>query len=137
MEGSPKRVLVVEDAPMMRKLVRRHLEGMGLTVDEVSNAREAVEQVKNHRFDLVCLDLMLPSSSGYEVCEYLKSSPEHKAIPILVISVRNLPADRAHAVELGAAAYLVKPFTRATLVKKVRELLTRCSNAVPADPDKP
>lgn len=124
MQASAKRVLIVEDSPDMRKLERRYLEDLGLEVEEASDAAEAFERLAQHRFDLICLDLMLPSSSsGYEVCEFLQRGPETKSIPVLVVSVRNLPADRAYAAELGAAGYLLKPFSRAKLIKQVEQIL--------------
>jgi two-component system, OmpR family, response regulator len=118
-----KKVLVVEDDPALRKLVRIHLEAMGHDVQEAPDGKTALARIKEALFDLVCLDLMLPESSGYEVCEQIRADDRHKAVPVLIISARNLPSDRAFAEEVGANAYLSKPFTRADFVARVTALL--------------
>ena len=115
--------LVVEDDPEVRKLVRKSLERMGFTVAEARTGKEAMEQLGRSHPDLVCLDLMLPEQSGYEICEYIRHSVALRAVPVLVISARALPEDRAHAEEVGADAYLIKPFTFAELTEKVTTLV--------------
>jgi two-component system chemotaxis response regulator CheY len=83
---------------------------MGLRVD-VAEGRSAIRVLQASRPDLVCLDLMLPELSGFEVCEFMRASPELRDVPILVMSAR--PSRwTALAEEVGATAYLVKPFKR-------------------------
>lgn len=115
--------LVVEDDASLRKVVRACLEGIGLLVIDVGNGRSAIRQLTEHPPDIVCLDLMLPELSGYEICEIIRASATLNQIPVLVMSGRALPADRAHAEKAGASAYLIKPFTMAELSSKVRYLL--------------
>jgi two-component system chemotaxis response regulator CheY len=75
------------------------------------------------RPDLICLDLVLPESSGYEVCEFIRRSPEHRGTPVLIMSGRSYPADRAHAAEAGADAFIAKPFTEDDLRRRIERLL--------------
>jgi DNA-binding response OmpR family regulator len=125
--------LVVEDDTKIRKLVRGCLERIGLKVVDVGDGRSAIRKLTEQPPDIVCLDLMLPELSGYEVCEIIRATPTLKHIPVLLVSARALPADRAHAEKAGASAYLVKPFTMAELSAKVRNLL-KATAAVEANP---
>jgi two-component system, OmpR family, response regulator len=116
--------LVVEDDPALRALVRRYLESMGIAVTEVAEGRAAILHVAVHRPDLVCLDLMLPELSGYDVCEFMRTEARLKGVPILIMSARALPQDRAFAEQVGASSYLVKPFKRQGFTAAVESLLT-------------
>ena len=116
-------VLVVDDTPQIRKLMRLHLEQAGLSVVEAGDGNEAISQLERAHPDLVCLDLMLPSCSGYQVCEYMRQRDQLRDIPVLVVSARSQPVDRAHAEDVGASAYLVKPFSRAAFLEQVHALL--------------
>ncbi|HEY1416375.1 MAG TPA: response regulator [Myxococcaceae bacterium] len=117
--GAPRKALVVEDHPDARALVRTYLLAMGVEVVDVAEGRSAIRALQAGRPDLVCLDLMLPELSGFEVCEYMRSNPELRDIPILVMSARAKPMDRAFAEEVGATAYLVKPFKRSEFSRAV------------------
>jgi PleD family two-component response regulator len=118
-----KTVLVVEDHPRDRAAIRKVLSRMGLEVVETTDRHSAMNQLVFLRPDLICLDLVLPESSGYELCESIRQSSAHCELPLLVLSERASPADRAHAVEVGASAFLSKPFTDAALRMRVLTLL--------------
>jgi len=111
--------LVVEDDPPLRKLVRGYLEIIKYGVAEASDGRKAMAALREQKFDLVVLDLMLPESSGYDVLEFIRKEGM-SSTPVLMMSARSLPEDRAHAEELGARLYLIKPFTRAEFTRAVR-----------------
>ncbi len=111
--------LLVEDDPPLRRLVRGHLELIKYTVFEVPDGRKAMSALKEQSFGLVVLDLMLPESSGYDVLEFMRAEGKIST-PVLMMSARSLPEDRAHAEELGARLYLIKPFTRAEFTRAVR-----------------
>ncbi len=115
--------LVVEDDPDLRGLVRRHLEAMGMQVTEVAEGRAAILHVAVNKPDLVCLDLMLPELSGYEVCQFMRGEARLRGVPILIMSARGLPQDRAYAEQVGASTYLVKPFKRHVFAAAVKELI--------------
>ncbi len=120
-----KRVLVVEDDPLIQKLVENFLRTLpSVDVVVVSDARSALTQLESGTsFGLVCLDLMLPEVSGFELCRRIRALPGAEDLPILIVSARTLPADRAYAEELGANGYITKPFTRADFLKQVRSLV--------------
>lgn len=122
-----QRALVVEDAPSIRKLMRVYLEELGFEVDEASDGQEAIRLLGASTPALVCLDLMLPRFSGYQVCQFIRQQAALKELPVLVVSARTLPLDRAHAEEAGASAYLTKPFTRAHFAEQVRALVRTAS----------
>lgn len=124
MESPAPRVLVVEDDPALRRLARVCLESMGLVVDEVSSGKNAIAHLEGKIPALVCLDLMLPEISGFDVCDHMRRTPRLSKIPVLVMSTRTNPVDRAFAEEAGAAAYLTKPFNIDEFKGTVRTLLT-------------
>ena len=124
-----RRALVVEDHPDARALVRTYLLGMGVEVVDVAEGRSAIRQLESSEPpDLVCLDLMLPELSGYEVCEFMRAHPTLKDVPILIMSARAKPMDRAFAEDVGATAYLVKPFKRREFSRAVHA----CMNEPPS-----
>jgi len=123
MEAAHKRVLVVEDDPDIRKLIRRYLEKLDLAVDEAATGKAALTLLEGPAPSLVCLDLMLPESSGYAICEHIRATPRLSGVRVLVISARAMPADRALAEEVGADAYLIKPIRWTSFTSTVEALL--------------
>jgi two-component system chemotaxis response regulator CheY len=121
----PKRhVLVVEDDPEIRKLLRKFLAKLDFEVTEAGTGRAALRQLGEGEVPaLICLDLMLPESSGYEICEHVRKTPRLKHAKVLVISARSMPPDRALAEELGADAYLIKPIRWNSFAATVQELV--------------
>ncbi len=124
MSQQKQSVLVVEDDPALRRLVEGYLTLMGLEVVGAPDGKSAVAKLSAQPFDLVCLDLMLPESSGYDVCEYMRQQPSLAGIPIVMMSARTLPEDRAHAEEVGATAFIIKPFSRSEFTRQIRAVLT-------------
>jgi DNA-binding response OmpR family regulator len=120
-----RKALVVEDHPDARALIRTYLQAMGVEVVEVAEGRSAIRQLESSPPDLVCLDLMLPELSGYEVCEFMRAHPMLKDVPILIMSARAKPMDRAFAEDVGATAYLVKPFKRSDFSRAVNACMNR------------
>ena len=120
-----RRALVVEDHPDARALVRTYLLSMGVEVVDVAEGRSAIRQLELSPPDLVCLDLMLPELSGFEVCEFMRAHPALREVPILIMSARAKPMDRAFAEEVGATAYLVKPFKKIDFSRAVTACMYR------------
>ncbi len=118
----PKSALLVEDDPPLRKLVAGYLKLLGFAVAEAADGKKAMGALKEATYDIICLDLMLPESSGYDVLEFLRREGMGKT-PVLMMSARSLPEDRAQAEELGATLYLIKPFTRSDFTKAVNAVL--------------
>jgi two-component system, OmpR family, response regulator len=124
-QARKQRVLIVEDDPALQKLVLSYLNKLGnVEVTVASNGVAAIERLdRGEQPDLVCLDLMLPQVSGFDVCEHMRRSEALKSVPVLIMSARTLPEDRAQAEEVGATAYLIKPFSRAQFTQQVVALL--------------
>ena len=123
MTAEKKTVLVVDDDPEIRKLLAASLGRHGFKVVQAADGRTAIKCLNEQRPTLLCIDLMLPESSGYDVCEYINESATLKGLPIIMISARTMPEDRAQAEELGVRVYLTKPFTQIALKKAVEEAL--------------
>jgi two-component system response regulator MprA len=117
-----RRILVVDDDPMVATTVQRVLRPEGYDVDIALGGAEALEQAHAHRPDLVVLDLMMPGIDGLEVCRQLRASGN---LPILMLTARSGTADRVRGLDTGADDYLVKPFAYAELLARVRALLRR------------
>jgi two-component system, OmpR family, response regulator MprA len=117
-----RRILVVDDDPMVATTVQRVLRPEGYEVDVALGGAEALEQARAHRPDLVVLDLMMPGIDGLEVCRQLRASG---SLPILMLTARSGTADRVRGLDTGADDYLVKPFAYPELLARVRALLRR------------
>jgi two-component system, OmpR family, response regulator MprA len=117
-----RRILVVDDDPMVATTVQRVLRPEGYEVDVALGGAEALEQARVHRPDLVVLDLMMPGIDGLEVCRRLRANGD---LPILMLTARSGTADRVRGLDSGADDYLVKPFAYAELLARVRALLRR------------
>lgn len=118
-----KSVLVVDDDPEIRKLLATAMERMGFDVTQAADGRTAIKKLGERRPTLLCIDLMLPESSGYDVCEHVQKSPTLNGLPIVMVGARTMPEDRAQAEELGVRAYLAKPFTQTELKQAVSQAL--------------
>lgn len=117
-----RRVLVVEDHPDLRAAVSAALREAGFEVRDVGDGQSAVEVAETFRPELLCLDLVLPERSGYEVCEHLRADPRFAGLKVVVISGRAQAMNRAHAFEAGANAFLAKPFEMNALLAQVDAL---------------
>jgi len=116
----------------MRGEIRDLLQRMGLETVEASDGSSAMVRLATCRPDLVCLDLVLPESSGYELCEFIRQSREHRATPVLAMSERAYPVDRAHAAEAGANGFIAKPFDEDDLRRWIEALLAGAVELPPA-----
>lgn len=123
MKSNGLTALVVDDDPDIRKLIATILGRLGFTVTQASDGRDAIRRLDANKPSLLCLDLMLPESSGFDVCEHINNTPALSGLPILMISAREMPDSRAMAEELGVTKYLVKPFTQAEFIAGVKEVL--------------
>ncbi len=116
-------VLVVDDSPTMRKMVRASLKGLECEVGEAANGLEAIEQLALRRYDLMILDLNMPDMHGLEVIRYTRAYDACKDLPILVLTTRNEDEVREAVMAAGASRYQTKPFQPDILLKHARELL--------------
>jgi DNA-binding response OmpR family regulator len=116
------RVLVVDDDPNIRSLLRLYLERERLQVVEAVDGSAALAKVDASRFDLVLLDVMLPGIDGMEVCRRLRETTE---VPIILLTARSGDSDKVVGLDLGADDYVVKPFSPRELMARVRAQLRR------------
>ncbi len=121
MSTSTNKVLIVDDEPAIRKLVRVSLGSQGYTIIEAENAREAIEHVKTDRPDLILLDLGLPDMPGHDLLAKWRN--ELLDLPIVILSSRTDEAGIVSALELGADDYVTKPFGVKELVARIRVAL--------------
>jgi DNA-binding response OmpR family regulator len=120
---SRKTVLVVDDHGTLRALCRTSLEDAGFRVLEARDGGEALACVRAEHPDVILLDIMMPGISGWEVTAELLADRSTDQIPIIFISARGELSDRIRAFELGAQAYLTKPFDPAALAETVATVL--------------
>jgi two-component system phosphate regulon response regulator PhoB len=118
-------VLVVEDEPAQREILAYNLEAEGFRVTQASDGEEALLLVSEEVPDLIVLDWMLPNVSGIEICRRLKSRPETRSVPILMLSARSEEVDLVRGLETGADDYMVKPYSVVELMARVRTQLRR------------
>src|SRR4030081_1741882 len=117
-----RRILVVDDDPMVATTVQRVLRPEGYEVDVALGGAQALERAHANRPALVVLALMMPGVDGLEVCRQLRAEGD---LPILMLTARSGMADRVKGLDTGADDYLVKPFAYAELLARVRALLRR------------
>jgi len=122
-----ERVLVVDDEPDLLELVRFHLAQAGFEVETVRDGRQGIEAVRRRRPHLVVLDWMLPDLPGTEVCRQIRSDPQFRDLPILLLTAKAEEVDRVVGFELGADDYVTKPFSPRELALRVRAILRRSS----------
>ncbi len=118
------RVLVVDDEPTDRLLLRRILGRQGYEVAEAVDGREALAEVARRLPDLILLDVVMPVMDGYEVCRALKADPATRLIPVLMLTGLDPQTDKLKALDVGAAEFLTKPFDASELTARVRSLVT-------------
>ncbi len=125
------RILIVEDEQKLAEGIKKGLEKRGYAVDMVDDGEKALTRLSVHRsdYDLVILDLMLPTKSGYEVCEEARA--RGVTVPILVLTARNEVENKVRLLLSGADDYLVKPFSFEELLARVHALLRRPVATVP------
>jgi DNA-binding response OmpR family regulator len=128
-QSAGMRVLVVDDSERVRKTLASGLHAHGLTVDTASDGREALHLIETLPFDVVVLDLMMPTMDGVELLRALKGRATNPRI--LVLSARDQVQDRVDALNLGADDYLVKPFAFDELLARVRALTRRQPSLAP------
>ena len=123
------RILIVDDEADLLAVLRFGLEAEGFEVIHASDGEEALKRAREEHPDLMVLDLMLPKLDGYKVCRALKFDERYRRIPIFILSARSGDTDRKLALDLGADAYVTKPYDMKDLVTKIRERLARAPRA--------
>jgi DNA-binding response OmpR family regulator len=117
-------VLVVDDEPTARSMLRLILVRAGFEVLEAKDGYEALEQVKRNIPDLMLLDIMMPGMDGFTVCETLRGQEKTADLPVIMLSARADPESINTGLRVGATKYLTKPVTPDELTRHVREVLS-------------
>lgn len=125
MAGTQPLVLLVEDEPAQREVLSYNLSAEGFRVTTAVDGDEALLLAGEEVPDLILLDWMLPNLSGIEVCRRLKMRPDTRAVPVIMLSARTEEVDRVRGLETGADDYIVKPYSVAELIARVRAALRR------------
>ena len=127
-------VLVIEDEHDIQDVLEYNLRAAGFDVLRATQGGQGLQLAREAHPDLVLLDLMLPDTSGMDVCRTLKSETSTRCVPVVMLTAKNDEIDRVVGFELGADDYIVKPFSVRELVLRVRAVLRR--NDAPGAPSR-
>jgi two-component system chemotaxis response regulator CheY len=120
------RFLIVDDFSTMRRIVRGLLKEIGYTdADEAEDGVAALNKLRNGRFNFVVSDINMPNMNGFQLLKEIKSDEKLKHIPVLMVTAEARKEDIVLAAQSGAAGYIVKPFTKATLEDKLTHILQK------------
>ena len=119
---SAGRILVVDDEPQIRRIMRTALIGAGYEIDDAKTGEEALEKVREYRPDLVLLDINMPGMSGLAACRAIRADT---SIAIIMLTVRDSEADKVGALDAGADDFVTKPFSTPELLARIRAALRR------------
>ena len=118
-----KKILLVDDEPQLVEMVKMRLEANNYEVILASNGEQALEKARGEKPDLIILDIMLPKLDGYKVCRTLKFDDKYSNIPVIMFTARSQESEKSMGEEVGADAYIIKPFEPQMLLDKIKELL--------------
>lgn len=121
--GHRPRVLIVDDDPLIRGVVRAVLEDASYDLDEAASGEEALRVAVQHPPDVVLLDVMMPGLNGYEVAAVMKEDRRLKQAVVVMLTAKSSPEDRRRGIEAGADAYFTKPFSPLELLSTLSEVL--------------
>jgi DNA-binding response OmpR family regulator len=128
-KGNPDpSILIVDDEPMARDLIRLMLERANFNVSEAIDGYDALEKVKKAAPDLIILDVMMPGMDGFAFCRTLRNDQATTAIPVIMLSARTHPESVREGLEAGATRYLSKLVSRKDLVQNIRDVLSGVSD---------
>jgi two-component system KDP operon response regulator KdpE len=126
------RILVVDDEPQIRRVLRATLAAKGYEVVDARSGEEALEALRDSRFNLVLLDINMPGIGGLETCREIRASSE---VAIIMLTVHNAEADKVAALDAGADDYVTKPFSTPELLARIRAALRRQPSAGEGAPE--
>lgn len=129
-----KRVLIIEDDPVISEVQRDYLEAGGFRTEVAVSGDVGLELALNGGYDLIILDLMLPKTDGFEICRQVRQATN---IPILIVSAKKEEVDKIRGLGLGADDYIMKPFSLGELVARVKAHLARYERLVGSGERKP
>ncbi|MBA1339603.1 MAG: two-component system, OmpR family, phosphate regulon response regulator OmpR [Pelagibacterales bacterium] len=122
MEKINSHLLIVDDDNRIRELVKEYLNENNYIVSTADSAEEAKKKIKNFKYDLIVLDVMMPGQSGFEMTNEIKKTSD---IPIILLTAKGEADDRVHGLELGADDYLSKPFEPKELLLRIKNIISK------------
>jgi CheY-like chemotaxis protein len=128
----PKKILLADDSITIQKVVELTFSDGDYEVSAVNNGAKAIQKLSELRPDIILSDIIMPEKNGYEVCEYVKSHPEYRNIPVVLLTGTFEPFDPDRADKAGCDAVVTKPFESQSLISKVEELISAAQSAPPA-----
>ena len=128
---SGAKILVVDDEPQIRRMMRATLTSSGHQVDEARTGEEALEKFREFLPDLVLLDLNMPGMGGVEACKSIRDGSD---VPIIILTVRNTEKEKVEALDAGADDYVSKPFGMQELLARIRAALRRAPSSAESGP---
>jgi two-component system phosphate regulon response regulator PhoB len=129
-----KRILIVEDEPEIREMIRFTLEPKGFHIDEAENAQEARKLLSHQTFDLILMDWMLPGRSGLEFTREIKQRNQTQSPPIIMLTAKADESDKVEGLDSGADDYITKPFSPRELAARIKAVIRRTD---PTDDEAP
>lgn len=121
---SIEHILVVDDEPQIRRVMRTTLVAQGYEVSDARTGHDALELIRTEKYDLVLLDVNMPGISGIQTCREIRLGSD---LPIIMLTVRGAERDKVQALDAGADGYLTKPFSMSELLARIRAALRRTS----------
>ncbi len=115
-----RKILVVDDEEMIRKILRIHLDKLGYEVKEAADGEQAIEELEKDDFDLLICDVLMPKKDGWEVIKEARSNSRTMHLPVILLTAKNEDTDMFKGYDLGANYYMTKPFTKAQLLYGLR-----------------
>ncbi|MCA1733838.1 MAG: response regulator, partial [Acidobacteria bacterium] len=116
-----KKILLADDSITIQKVVELTFSDGDFEVVAVNNGARAIQQLQESRPDIILSDIIMPEKNGYEVCEFVKSHPDYKTIPVILLTGTFEPFDPDRAERAGCDAVVTKPFESQSLIHKVEE----------------
>jgi DNA-binding response OmpR family regulator len=120
--SSLKKVLIADDEPNILLSLEFLMRKKGFEVFIARNGSEAMEIIKKNNLDVAILDIMMPDIDGYQICSFIKETPEYALCKVLFLSAKSKETDIEKGLAIGADAYVTKPFSTRDLMQKVLEL---------------
>jgi len=128
-----KRILLADDSITIQKVVELTFSDGDYEVTAVNNGNKAIQKLSEMRPDIILSDIIMPEKNGYEVCEFVKSHPEFRSIPVILLTGTFEPFDPDRADKAGCDAVVTKPFESQSLIHKVEELIEHAKTQAPTD----
>jgi len=125
-----RRILIVDDEKDLVELLSYNLKKEGFSIDASYDGEEALIKLKNNKYDLIILDLMLPGMDGLEILRFIRSQKEISHLPVLMLTAKSEETDRIIGLEMGADDYVTKPFSPRELIARVKALLRRIARKI-------